>query len=305
MEMTCEEFFEVYREDMLPRLREHTWTSKEYMIKSKLLPHFGKMRMSEIQSIDIVRWQNALMSPTRNDGNAYSPTYLRTVNNQLTAILNHTARYYGLHPNPAVRTVKMGGKEAKEMTFWTKDKYLKFADVVMEKPAMFAMFEVLYWTGIRVRELLALTPEDFDFENRTMRINKSYQRLKGHDVIADPKTSKSVRVVKLPKFLAEEVEDYMRNNWRGKPGTRLFPASKQGLAREIERGSARVGVKRIRVYDLRHSNVSLLVDMGFTALAIADRMGHESADITFRYAHLFPNVQQNMADALDHGRDAF
>lgn len=117
MEMTFEEFFEVYREDMLPRLREHTWTSKEYMIKSKLLPHFGKIHMSEIQSIDIVRWQNALMSPTCNDGKAYSPTYLRTVNNQLTAILNHAARYYGLHPNPAVRTMKMGGKETKEMTF--------------------------------------------------------------------------------------------------------------------------------------------------------------------------------------------
>lgn len=170
---------------------------------------------------------------------------------------------------------------------------------------MFAMFEVLCWTGIRVGELLALIPEDFDFANRTMRINKSYQRLKGRDVITDPKTPKSVRTVKLPKFLADEVEGYMNKNWKGKPGTRLFPASKQGIAREIERGSARAGVKRIRAHDLRHSHVSLLIDMGFTALAIADHMGHESTDITFRYAHLFPNVQQNMADALDHGRDGF
>lgn len=128
------------------------------MIESKLLPYFGKMRMSEIQSIDIVRWQNSLMSLTSNDGKAYSPMYLRTINNQLTAILNHAARYYGLHPNPAVRTMKMGGKEAREMTFWTKDGYLKLTDVVMEKPVMFTMFEMLYWTGIRVGELLALTP---------------------------------------------------------------------------------------------------------------------------------------------------
>ena len=59
------------------------------------------------------------------------------------------------------------------------------------------------------------------------------------------------------------------------------------------------GVKRIRVHDLRHSHVSLLINMGFTVLAIADRMGHESIDITYRYAHLFPSEQTQMAEQLD------
>lgn len=60
-----------------------------------------------------------------------------------------------------------------------------------------------------------------------MCINKSYQRLKGRDVITDPKTPKSVRTVKLPKFLADEVEGYMKN-WKGKPGTRCFPHQSKG-----------------------------------------------------------------------------
>ena len=59
------------------------------------------------------------------------------------------------------------------------------------------------------------------------------------------------------------------------------------------------GVKRIRIHDLRHSHISLLIDMGFTALAIAERVGHESIDITYRYAHLFPTRQVEMADKLD------
>ena len=63
------------------------------------------------------------------------------------------------------------------------------------------------------------------------------------------------------------------------------------------------GVKKIRVHDLRHSHVSLLIDKGFTALAIAERMGHEATDITFRYAHLFPTVQEDMANALDDERE--
>lgn len=50
---------------------------------------------------------------------------------------------------------------------------------------------------------------------------------------------------------------------------------------------------------MRHSHISLLIDMGFTALAIAERVGHESIDITYRYAHLFPTRQVEMADKLD------
>ena len=60
--------------------------------------------------------------------------------------------------------------------------------------------------------------------------------------------------------------------------------------------------KRIRIHDLRHSHISLLIDMGFTALAIADRVGHESIDITYRYAHLFPTRQAEMADKLNMER---
>ena len=71
---------------------------------------------------------------------------------------------------------------------------------------------------------------------------------------------------------------------------------------EMDRGSQLAGVKRIRIHDLRHSHVSLLIDMGFTALAIADRVGHESIDITYRYAHLFPTKQKEIAEKLDMER---
>ena len=105
--------------------------------------------MSEIQGIGIIRWQNGLMDGGNNHGQGYAPTYLRTVNNQLSAISNHAARYYGFHPNPAAHTVKMGGKETSEMRFWAKGEYLKFADEMMERPREFLMFEILHWIGIR------------------------------------------------------------------------------------------------------------------------------------------------------------
>ncbi len=130
-----------------------------------------------------------------------------------------------------------------------------------------------------------------------LRISKSYQRLQKQDVITPPKTPKSNRVLAMPDFLAEEVADYIRL-FGIQDGERLFPVSKNYLYREMERGCRASGVQRIRVHDLRHSHVSLLIELGFSALAIADREGHEAIDITYRYAHLFPNAQANMASAL-------
>ena len=83
---------------------------------------------------------------------------------------------------------------------------------------------------------------------------------------------------------------------------RIFPISKSYLYHEMNRGAKEAGVKRIRIHDIRHSHVSLLIDMGFSAVAIANRVGHESIDITYRYAHLFPSRQADMADRLDNER---
>lgn len=305
MDMTFAEFYEVYEADVRPRLREHTWRNKDYLVRSKIMPYFKNYCMSEIQGIDIIRWQNDLMKGSNNKGKGYAPTYLRTMNNQLSAVLNHAVRYYGLHPNPAVRTMKMGGKETSEMQFWTKEEYLKFADEMMEKPREFLMFEILYWTGIREGEMLALMPSAFDLSRGTMRIDKSYQRFDGRDVITDPKTPKSIRTIKLSKFLVEEITDYLKCHPEIGPSDRMFPVTKYQISRAMKNGCQKSGVEKIRVHDLRHSHVSLLIDKGFTALAIADRMGHEATDITFRYAHLFPTVQEDMANALDDERGGF
>lgn len=138
-----------------------------------------------------------------------------------------------------------------------------------------------------------------------MRIDKSYQRLSGRNVITDPKTPKSIRTVKLPGFLANTIQDYLSRHSEICPGDRMFPVSKSQLSRAMEKGCKKAGVKRIRIHDLRHSHVSLLINMGFSAVAIADRMGHESSGITFRYAHLLPNIQDDMAKELDSERGGY
>ena len=233
----------------------------------------------------------------------YSPTYLRTIHAQLSSILNHACRYYNLKTNVARDVGSMGEKEADEMLFWTQDEYERFIEAIKDKPESFYAFELLYWCGLRMGELLALTKEKFDFERHTLKIDEFLQRIDGKNVITAPKTKKSIRTIVMPEFLNDEIKDYIDSFYKLKPKDLIFNFSKSYLHHEMDRGSKKSQVKRIRIHDLRHSHVSLLIELGFSATAIADRVGHELIDITYRYAHLFPSKQKEMALSLTQVRN--
>ena len=302
LEMTFEAFYEMYKRNLQDRLKKSTWKMKISVIESKILPYFKKKRMCDIKPKDVVAWQNTMLKARDAKGELYSPVYLKTVHNQLSAIFNHAVKFYELDSNPAAKVGNMGKEKTHEMLFWTKAEYLKFAEAVMDKPVSYYAFEVLYWCGLRLGELLALTPADFDFDKKVLHITKSYQRIGTEDVITDPKTPKSIRNVQIPEFLVEEMKDYIASLYGVADDERMFPITKSYLHHEMRLGSQKAGIKKIRIHDLRHSHVSLLIDMGFTAVAIANRVGHESIDITYRYAHLFPTTQHAIADQLNLAR---
>lgn len=149
-------------------------------------------------------------------------------------------------------------------------------------------------------ELLALNVADVDFEKRTISITKSYQRMGGRDVITEPKTPKSQRVIAIPQFLVVDLQDYVNSMYGVQGEDRLFPITKYYLEHEMQRGIKESGVKRIRIHDLRHSHASLLVEMGFSPLEIANRLGHEKIETTLNtYSHLYPDKREQLADRLD------
>ena len=302
LNMTFESFVKIYEKDVRPKLKESTWYGKSCIIEKKLLPYFGSKKLCDICPTDVIDWQNEMRSLKAPDGGKLSGKYLKTVHNQLSCILNHAVRYYGLKSNAASIVGNMGKEDHREMLFWTLDEYQKFSEAIMDKPLSFYAFEMLYWCGIREGELLALTPADIDLEKGTVTISKSYLRLNKRDIITDPKTRKSNRTITMPQILVDEMREYLDMFYTKSDSERMFPVTKHYLSREMERGCKASGVKRIRIHDIRHSHVSLLIDMGFSALAIADRVGHESIDITYRYAHLFPSKQKEMAVQLDMER---
>lgn len=293
-DMKFEDFWKIYCADMETRLREHTMRTKKYIVGLKILPYFGNKRVNDITAADIRQWQNELIKM------GYSPTYLKTINNQLSAIFNYAVRYYDLKSNPCAKAGSMGKSKAEEMDFWTGEEFRKFIDSVMNKRLSYMAFMILYWTGMRLGELLALNPKDVDLEKRTISITKSYQRLGKKDVITPPKTSKSKRVITIPEFLAADIKDYMDSLYDLQEDDRLFPITKYYLEHEMQRGIKESGVKRIRVHDLRHSHASMLIELGFSPLEIANRLGHEKVETTLNtYAHLYPNKQTKLAERLD------
>lgn len=302
LDMTMNEFYKLYEEDMKPKLKLNTWLTKKHIITGKVLPYFGERKMNEITAADILKWQNVMIESKKENGERFKPGYLKTIHDELSCLFNHAVRFYNLNENPSKKAGNMGKESKEEMLFWTKEEYLKFADVIKEKPQSYYAFEILYWCGIRVGELLALTMNDFDLEKKILTINKSYQRLEGKDVITSPKTVKSNRVISMPDFLVSEMRDYMNMLYKCKPTDRLFQVTKSFLHHEMDRGSKGSGVKRITIHDLRHSHISLLIDAGFTAVDIANRVGHESIRITYHYSHMFPSKQIAMAERLNFER---
>ena len=309
LDMNFEEFLNIYLRDLSNRIKQNTMITKTYVIEDKIKPYFKLKKINEISPADIIEWQNELLAYRDENGNPYSPCYLKTVHNQLSAIFNHAVKYYNLKNNPARIAGNMGKEKSKEMKFWTKEEYLKFSESMMRKDGVYQAFEMLYWCGLRLGEMLALTPGDFNFTKETVRINKSFQRIKGHDVITDPKTEKSNRTVQMPHFLAEEIHDYISRLYGIKRDSRIFHITKSGLHHDekqaVEQISQQYGGVSAgwRILYTYYSHVSLLIEMGFSAVAIADRVGHESIDITYRYAHLFPAKGKEIADKLNIERE--
>ena len=144
MDMTFEAFYEIYTNDKKARLKENSWSTKQNIVESKIMPYFGQRKMSEITTKDIIAWQNEVLAFRDEKHKPYSQTYLKTLHNQLSSIFNHAVRFYELRSNPAVKVGNMGNEERNEMHFWTKEEYSKFSEVMMDKPVSFYAFEILY-----------------------------------------------------------------------------------------------------------------------------------------------------------------
>ncbi len=292
---------ENYLEDMSHRLKPTTMENKRFIITGKLLPYFGNLKVCDIDTIKVRKWQNELISYQDADGNPFSQTYLKTVNNQLSAIMNYAVTHYRLPANPCRAAGSIGRSKADEMNIWTQSQYEQFSSAIRKSSVKLA-FDILFYTGIRSGELLALTPADI-LPSKRIDITKNYAKVKGEELFLEPKTPKAKRCISIPDFLYDDIRAYISKLYGIEKGDRIFYFTKSALDKEIKRVAAKAGLPTIRVHDLRHSHASMLIEMGFAPLEIADRLGHESVKTTLdTYSHLYPDKDQMLADRLNQFR---
>lgn len=181
MKMEMNSFIQVYFEDKKNELKENSIRNKQHMMNKHIVPYFGTRKMNEITPAEIIQWQNTIQEK------GYSKTYERMIQNQLNALFNHAQKIYNLKENPCKKVKKMGKSDANKLEFWTKAEYDRFIAGIEPGSEDYLIFEILFWTGIREGELLALSLSDFDMSGNLLHINKTYNRIRKRDVIDTPK----------------------------------------------------------------------------------------------------------------------
>ena len=284
---------ELFLKDYKSRVKLSTFLTHEATINNHLLPYWKDTAINKITPAGVRKWQQAIIDK------GYSEAYQFLLHSVLSQILNYGVRYYGLRQNPCRLAGSMGKPGVRRLNFWTLEEFQKVLGTITA-PAESAALQTLFFTGLRIGELQALTLADFDQKAGTLTVNKTYHRYQKTDQITTPKTTRSNRTVTLPSFLVAVLQEYLTHFYDMQQDDRLFSTiTKWRLNVAIKNGCESTGIKCIRIHELRHSHVSMLIDMGFTPFLIAERIGDTPEMVNKVYGHLYPNRHQEVADKLN------
>lgn len=290
-DMTFKSLYDHYIVDISHRLRQNSVNGKKNIFKNRILPYFEDKPINQITPADIRKWQNDQITL------GYSDAYLDRIQNTLTTIFNFAVTYYNLPSNPCDKAGHMG-KRTKSMKFWTIQQYKTILSLESDPTVRIAL-QTLFYSGMRFGELLALTLKDFDFSDNTINISKSLQYNHGKAVITPPKTDNGIRVVSMPSTIMKEMKEYINMLYGINDDDRVFTFTKSLIRNHMKKNSEKSDIPFIRIHDLRHSHVSLLIEMGFSPYLIADRIGDTVQMVMNTYGHLYPNKQAEVANKLE------
>jgi len=244
---------ELYLEDKQQHTKRITYETKKNRIQKWLLPTFQEQTIDSITPADIRKWQGDLKQSLNANKQPLSPGYMQNLVMELSSVFNFAVRFYGLSVNPCRTAGNTIGHKQKSLNFWTKEEFDKFIDTFDSSDPYQIAFLTLYYCGLRIGELEALTMADVNTAAGMIAINKTYHLINGEGITTTPKTPKANRTIMLPDFLTECLRRHKGRFYQPEPSTRLFTASHSSYARVLETHTRTAGVKRIRLHDLRHT----------------------------------------------------
>jgi integrase len=295
-DLTYSQLFHLYIEERTGKIKNRSIYDITKVSDKHIKPFFDKM--SYVTPKEIKKWQQHLLTLD------YSNKQLSKIQQLFKTVINFGLKYEYINYNPFKTQIAKNNLEfKKEMLFWEQDEWEQFIQVV-DNETYHALFSLLYWSGLRLGEALALQDDDIDFKTGTISVSKTYNHVQ-HE-ITTPKTSNSYRTVRLTDNVLNEMYIiYTKHKTAFRGGSIAFifgfdtPLHPNTVRRYFNHYISKAEVKKIRIHDLRHSHVSLLRHLGFDRYEVAKRLGHTPEMVDNTYTHWFEKSQQNMIDKLN------
>ena len=294
-QLTIKEMYDTYMADMTQKNKTTTLVYKKYIFESFILPYLGNQSIQKITPALLFAWQKEVLK----DKNA---SLTQRAYMELASLIHYFRRYKNLKQNPFEYAKCIAKPESTIFNYWTLQDYHKFVKWAEKRPydpyeyMALVGIKILFFTGLRWGELMALTPADIDFDKKVITVSKSINRL---NELTTPKTQYAYRTVSIPNFLVKEIQDYLKKLFYT-PQTLVFYQFR-GFARHLLLESSKeISIPYLRIHDLRHSHASLLINLHYSPAVIKHRLGHKSIQTTMDiYASFYRSEEQKLVKVLN------
>jgi len=308
--MTLNDLFDLYKDHITESLKQSSVTKEVDNYTLFIGPKLGHKEITQITAKDVMDLHSYLNRQTitikREDSkrevgeHPFSVGYKRSIHTTLSCLLAFGCKYAGLTQNVAslVGNFKRPkGTKKKAENFLTLNQFNEY--IKYEKNDIYkTFFTILFYSGMRRGELLALTAEDVDFDRNEIIIDKAINPRNGK-LATLPKTDKSNRTIQMLEVVSDTLKEYLKNSDKNLFGLeKIKPTT---LQRKCDNNCKKAGVtKNIRVHDFRHSFASLCINNGVPIEILSEYLGHENISTTLEtYAHLYPNSQNKLIQILN------
>ena len=315
MNMSFQSLYELYFEDYSKRHKSTAVNTIEAYFRLHILPFFDKIEINKITPFMIREWQNEMLEKEHKNGQLFSENSKSNIYAALKSMFNWATKYQGLNENPCKNMGSFGSKKNRsEMKIWSLNDFEKFIEVLelknKEKNGKYSdsiiVFKILFWTGLRIGELLALSKNDVNLEEKFIDVNKTFSRINKKDYITTPKTLGSIRKVLLPETLISDLQLYfsetlkINQNKKNINSARIFNLKSSQLRYILEKYSLQANLPKIRLHDFRHSHASYLLFIQADITAISKRLGHDNLQTTINtYSHLYKDANIQLMEKLN------
>lgn len=296
--LTINDLSKSYFLAMRNQIKDATIYEKEKIFDLMILPHFGACQLKHLTKQELHIWQDELWSSTNPKTNDYySYKYLSKIRTYFSAFLSWCSERYEGFTNYILQVKKPKRRTPKqEMKFWTREEFNKFIKVV-DNPTYYTLFSTLFYTGRRKGEVLSLSPNDVGLDS--IKFNKSLTRKTLDDSPYKITSTKTEKVASTP--ICPPLKEIL-HNYDAPQGPFFFggdtPLTDNTIRRAFNRYCEIAGVKQIRIHDLRHSFVSMLIHLGANLTVVADLIGDTLAQVTKTYAHLYEEDKQKILSKI-------